>query len=86
MHGGYVHPKSLPVVSPSEEWEKSILHIFDKGTATEVSNLYSTNICLGYSSHRDHLKSYVEAGQNLNKFLKHRKGNIFRTSDVSRYL
>jgi len=53
---GYKHPRSIPVISPSQEFSRSVRHTFDK-------------VLINY---KDHLSSYSEAGKNLIKFIKHR--------------
>jgi len=54
---GYRHPRSVPIISPSKEFDGNVLKVFDKV----------------YSSQRDHLGRYIEAGNNLASFIKHRK-------------
>jgi len=53
---GYTHPRSIPVISPSQEFSRCVKHTFDKVL----------------TNYKDHLNSYAEAGKNLIKFIKHR--------------
>ena len=36
-----------------------------------------------YTSHKEHLRSYHEAGEKLAKFIKHRKGKITHLSIIT---
>ena len=80
---GYRHPRSIPIISPSKEFDANVKKIFDKGLST--NSLYSSLIIFYdffffsvYISQRDHLSRYLEAGNNLKKFIQHRKGERLR--------
>jgi len=54
---GYRHPRSIPIVEPSEHFSKSVSKVFDKVLINQ----------------REQIQSYIAAGIKLQKFLKHRQ-------------
>ena len=75
IKAGYRHPRSIPIISPSKEFDANVKKIFDKGFYTTffLHQKYKYLFPV-YASQREHLTRYVEAGNHLNKFIKHRKG------------
>jgi len=57
LQSGYKHPKSIPVTEPSEQFTKHLLKAFDKSLAPQ----------------KPYIQKYLDAGFELNRFLKHRK-------------
>ena len=74
---GYRHPRSIPIISPSEEFDGNVLKIFDKGTCRTRKKL-DFNFCdfSVYSSQKEHLSRYLEAGVKMASYIKHRKGDV----------
>ena len=43
IKAGYRHPRSIPIISPSKEFDANVKKIFDKGSYTSLSS-FTSNI------------------------------------------
>ena len=78
---GYRHPRSIPIISPSEEFDGNVLKIFDKGTCRTRKKLDFNFVTFQvYSSQKEHLSRYLEAGVKMASYIKHRKGDVLQFS------
>ena len=73
---GYRHPRKIPIISPSKEFNGNVLKLFDKGLDVKWLMFQRFNILFSvYTTERNHLRRYLEAGFKLSSFIKHRKGD-----------